>query len=328
MYSLYKLCDRIFFRNGLFKRQGWEKIVLQERFVQGIGMDELKEWLVVDLLKTTTDFFVAKNVDEARISSELLLGHVLGQSRLQLYLHHDRPVCREELDRFRTLCRQRLDGRPVQYIVKEQFFYGLQFTVDERVLIPRPETELLVERALASLAGLAGAKVLDIGTGSGCIAITLAKLNPLLRVVAVDYSRDALDVARMNAAKHSVELQVTFIHADMFDEYFAATLPEAPYELIVSNPPYIPRPEWEGLQREVRQYEPEVALTTPEGIECYRSIVAQAPSLLVSGGELCLELHADGAAAVSELMAAHGFSGITVSKDYSDFDRIISGRVA
>ena len=293
-------------------------------------MEELKEWHVVDLLKTTADYFAAKHVDEARISSELLLGHVLSLSRLQLYLHHDRPVSREELDRFRDLCRQRLEGRPVQYITSEQFFYGLPFFVDERVLIPRPETELLVEHALESLGmtahgGTAKATVLDIGTGSGCIAVTMAKLCPSLRVVAVDSSPDALVVARMNAERHGVASQIIFIQADLFEPYFTAKLPFAPYSLIISNPPYIPLAEWETLQREVRQFEPEKALTTPQGTECYRAIAALAPSQLVSGGSLMFEMHADGAEVVSELMALQGFTEIRVSKDYSAHDRIISG---
>lgn len=293
-------------------------------------MEELKEWRVVDLLKTTADYFVSKHVDEPRISSEMLLGHVLSRSRLQLYLHHDRPVSREELDRFRTLCRERLEGRPVQYITGEQFFYGWQFFVDERVLIPRPETELLVEHALESLGravrgGDATVTLLDIGTGSGCIAITLAKLSPSLKVVAVDSSPDALVVARMNAERHGVASQITFIQADLFEPYFSAKLPFAPYALIISNPPYIPLAEWETLQREVRQFEPEKALTTPQGTECYRAIAALAPSLLVAGGMLMFELHADGAAVVSELMAGQGFTEINVLKDYSAHDRILSG---
>ncbi len=292
-------------------------------------MEELKEWHVVDLLKTTADYFVAKHVDEPRISSELLLGYVLSRSRLQLYLHHDRPVSREELNRFRDLCRQRLEGRPVQYITGEQFFYGLQFFVDERVLIPRPETELLVEHALESLGmtargGNATATLLDIGTGSGCIAVTMAKLWPTLRVVAVDSSPDALVVARMNAERHGVASQVTFIQADLFEPYFTAKLPLAPYTLIISNPPYIPLAEWETLQREVRQFEPEMALTTPQGTECYRAIAALAPSLLVPGGALMFELHADGAAVVSQLIALQGFTGTRILKDYSGHDRIIS----
>jgi len=295
-------------------------------------MEELKEWRVVDLLKTTADYFVAKKVDEPRLSAELLLGNLLSQSRLQLYLHHDRVISREELERFRALCRQRLDGRPVQYLIGEQFFYGLPFFVDERVLIPRPETELLVEQALESLGvtargGDAKATVLDIGTGSGCIAITLAKFCPSLRVVAVDCSPDALAVARMNAERHGVSAQIAFVQADLFEPYFAAKLPAAPYALILSNPPYIPRVEWQRLQREVRQFEPEVALTTPDGLECYRAIAALAPRLLVSGGKLMVELHADGAVAVRELLEAQGFTAITVSKDYAALDRIISAVV-
>ncbi len=293
-------------------------------------MQALKEWQVVELLKTTTGYFEEKNVDEPRISSELLLGHVLGQSRLQLYLHHNRPVYPDELDRFRGLCRQRLEGRPVQYIIGEQYFYGLKFIVDERVLIPRPETELLVEHALESLGmtgrgGSSEARILDIGTGSGCIGVTMAKLCPSLTVTALDCSLDALDVARMNAATHAVESRVTCIAADMFDEKFVTRLPEHAFELIVSNPPYIPDAEWEGLQREVRQYEPRIALTTPQGIECYEAIVAKAEKLLVPGGKLCFELHADAAVSVSRLMTVQGFSEITVYKDYSGLDRVISG---
>lgn len=296
-------------------------------------MEEVKEWEVVALLKTTADFFEAKKVDEPRISAELLLGHVLGKSRLELYLHHNRPVYHDELDRFRAFCRQRIEGRPVQYIIGEQYFYGMPFMVDERVLIPRPETELLVEQVLESsgMTGRSGcgeATMLDIGTGSGCIAVTLAKLCSGLKVTAVDCSPDALAVARVNALKHGVESQVAFVLADMFDELFAARLPEASYNLIVSNPPYIPASEWETLQREVKQYEPKIALTTLQGLECYRAIAALAVKLLVPGGKLCFELHADGASAVSEIMELQGFNGITIKRDYSGHDRIMSGTLA
>jgi release factor glutamine methyltransferase len=296
-------------------------------------MEEVKEWEVVALLKTTADFFEVKKVDEPRISAELLLGHVLGKSRLELYLHHNRPVYHDELDRFRAFCRQRIEGRPVQYIIGEQYFYGMPFTVDERVLIPRPETELLVEQVLESLGmtgrgGCGEATILDIGTGSGCIAVTLAKLCPGLKVTAVDCSPEALAVARVNALKHGVESRVAFVMADMFDELFAARLPETSYNLIVSNPPYIPASEWETLQREVKQYEPKIALTTLQGLECYRAIAAQAVKMLVPGGILCFELHADGASAVSGIMEFQGFSGITIARDYSGHDRIISGTFA
>jgi release factor glutamine methyltransferase len=242
-------------------------------------------------------------------------------------------VYQEELDRFRAFCRQRIEGRPVQYIIGEQYFYGLQFLVDERVLIPRPETELLVEHVLESL-GMTGrggsrdAKILDIGAGSGCIAVTLAALCPSLNVSAVDCSHDALAVARLNAAKHGVESRIAFVLADMFEEFFVSKLPLAHYDLIVSNPPYIPEIEWETLQREVKQYEPKIALTTLHGLECYQAIAKQAAKILLPGGRLCFELHADAAVMVSEIMEVHGFRGITVAKDYSGHDRIISGTFA
>ncbi|NTW68758.1 MAG: peptide chain release factor N(5)-glutamine methyltransferase [Chlorobiaceae bacterium] len=293
-------------------------------------MEERKEWQVVELLKKTADFFIEKQVDEARLTAELLLGRVIGKSRLELYLHYSRPVYEDELERFRQLCRQRLEGRPVQYILEEQCFYGLDYSVDERVLIPRPETELLVEYAL-ELLGFSGrggrgeANILDIGTGSGCIAVTMAKLCPSLHATAVDCSLDALAVARCNAARHGVESRITFVMADMLDDCFSERITTGPFDLILSNPPYIPEVEWATLQREVREYEPKLALTTPDGFECYRAVAGQAGKLLTAGGKLFFELHADAAPLVSEIMTANGFASIKVHKDYSGHDRVISG---
>jgi release factor glutamine methyltransferase len=292
-------------------------------------MDAPREWQVVELLKTTADYFSSRLVDEPRQSAELLLAHVLGQSRLQLYLNHNRPVFRDELDRFRSLCRRRIDGCPVQYLVGEQFFYGMRFAVDERVLIPRPETELLVEHAVECLGkknshGDAALTVLDIGTGSGCIAVTMARLCDSARITAVDKSPGALELARTNAQQHDVLSRISFVEADMFDDGFAALLPDACYGMIVSNPPYIPVSEWEGLQREVKDHEPAMALTVPEGLECYRAIAALGRPLLRPGGRICLEIHADGARAVSAILESAGFCCIATMKDYSGHDRIVS----
>ncbi|ABL65891.1 peptide chain release factor N(5)-glutamine methyltransferase [Chlorobium phaeobacteroides] len=292
-----------------------------------------KEWQVVELLKTTTAFFVQKQVDEARISAELLLASVLGLDRLGLYLNHNRPVYPGELEAFRALCRQRLEGKPVQYITGEQFFYGLPFFVDKRVLIPRPETELLVEHALEFLGHVSAADVseaalhlLDIGTGSGCIAVTLASRLPCLMVTAIDISTEALVVARNNAERHGVADRIRFLHADLF------SLPDerglsAPFDVIVSNPPYIAEDEWAGLQPEVRLFEPQLALTTRDGIECYHAVAEVAPSLLKSGGMLCFESHADAALKVAGIMERWGFSSVAVMKDYSGLDRVVSGKI-
>ncbi|RXK88281.1 peptide chain release factor N(5)-glutamine methyltransferase [Chlorobaculum sp. 24CR] len=290
-------------------------------------MPEEKVWSVVELLKTTMAFFVEKKIDEPRLSAELLLGRVLGLQRLQLYLDHERPVTPSELVAFRAACRERMQGRPVQYIAGEAFFYGYRFFVDERVLIPRPETELVLEHAMERLAasGLASAQspsILDIGTGSGCIAITLALRLPGARVTAADVSADALDVARRNAEAHGVAERITFVLADALDSSFAEKA-GGPFDMVISNPPYIPEAEWATLQEEVKQYEPKLALVAPQGFEYYESIVAAAPALLRAGGVLCFELHADGAAGVRALLGS-GFGGIEVMQDYNKLDRALS----
>jgi release factor glutamine methyltransferase len=290
-------------------------------------MSEESVWSVVELLKTTIAFFTEKKIDEPRLSAELLLGRVLGLQRLQLYLDHERPVMPKELEAFRAACRERLQGRPVQYIAGEAFFYGYRFFVDERVLIPRPETELVLEHAMERLAasGLASAQtpsILDIGTGSGCIAITLALRLPGAQVTAADVSPDALDVARRNAEEHGVADRIRFVEADALGASFAEKA-GGPFDLVISNPPYIPEAEWATLQEEVKRFEPRLALVASEGLEYYESIVTMAPKLLRKGGVLCFELHADGAAGVRTLVGS-GFSGVEVMQDYNKLDRMLS----
>jgi release factor glutamine methyltransferase len=284
---------------------------------------------IVDLLKTAADFFAEKKIDEPRLSAERLLGHVLGMERIELYLNHERPLFEHELESFRELCRQRLRKRPVQYITGEQIFYGYRFAVDERVLIPRPETELLVEHALERAAQKhfpegAVPQVLDIGTGSGCIAVTLALKLPGAFTTAIDISSDALRVAAANAELHHVADRIRLLKADALGESFCCDV-QGPFSLVVSNPPYIPEREWEELQDEVRIFEPRNALVSPDGFEYYRAVISNAPRLLSPGGLLCFELHADAASTVRSLMREQGFSGIELMQDYSGLDRVLSG---
>jgi release factor glutamine methyltransferase len=286
-----------------------------------------KEWSVVDLLKTTIAFFTDKKIDEPRLSAELLLGHVLGMERLQLYLNHERPVSAKELEAFRECTRDRLQGRPVQYIAGEAFFYGYRFSVDEGVLIPRPETELVLEHGMERLAACEhpcaeAPAILDIGTGSGCIAVTLALRIPGSHLTAADISKDALSVAVRNAEAHGVADRIRFVQADALDASFVNAV-GGPFDMVISNPPYIPQSEWGTLQEEVRLYEPRLALVAPDGFEYYRSIVAMAPKLLRNGGVLCFELHAEGAAGVRSLLGS-GSSNIKVVQDYGGLDRALS----
>ncbi|MBM3162637.1 MAG: peptide chain release factor N(5)-glutamine methyltransferase [Chlorobi bacterium] len=292
-----------------------------------------REWRIVDLLKTTSDYFAGKRVDEPRLSAEMLLAHLYGEQRLWLYLNHDRPVSGHELARFRELCRQRLEGRPVQYITGEQFFYGKPYAVDERVLIPRPETELLVEHVAGLLRALkeqvpgCDFRALDIGTGSGCISVTLALLLPFLRLSALDCSAPALDVARSNALVHGVLERIDFFLADLFDPELPSRFQGA-FDVIVSNPPYIAEEEWKGLQQEVRRFEPKEALITPGGTASYLAIARASSLMLKPDGVLALEIHADGARKVCGILESEGFGDMSVMKDYAGHDRIVCGRRA
>ncbi|NTW49419.1 MAG: peptide chain release factor N(5)-glutamine methyltransferase, partial [Chlorobiales bacterium] len=219
---------------------------------------------------------------------------------------------------------RRLKGEPLQYITGEQEFFGYPFFVDRHVLIPRPETELLVEAAIEALESISKEeelRILDIGTGSGCIGITLAKKLPNARITAIDLSGDALGVARKNAEKNEVSERITFIEADALSPDFALQFKE-PFDLIISNPPYIPAREAESLQIEVRNYEPHTALFVAEGFEFYEKISHDALTLLKPGGHLFFELHADGAARVKTIFERLGFSNIQILKDYSGILRM------
>ena len=291
-----------------------------------------RQWLTLDLLKTTERYFRDKKIDESRLHAEVLLAHVLRVSRMDLYLNHNRPVYRSELEQFRSFCRERLKGRPLQYITGEQMFYGYPFAVDERVLIPRPETELVLEHAVDRLTAEGAAKersvsILDIGTGSGCLAVTLALKLPEARITAIDLSAGALEVAAYNADRHGVSKRIRFLRADALHPGFPDGL-GGNYDLILSNPPYVPDSEWSGLQPEVKEHEPKMALTPPDRFAFYHAITANASVLLGSGGVLCYELHADGARKVSEIVHAGGVDGIEIHKDYAGLDRVLSGVLA
>lgn len=291
--------------------------------------DNNRQWLTLDLLKAAEKYFKDKKLEAFRLNAEILLAHVLRLTRMDLYLKHDRPVYQDELKEFRLLCKERLKGKPLQYITGEQFFYGYPFLVDERVLIPRPETELVLEHALERIAALDFAKkkavtVLDIGTGTGCLAVMLALKLPNASVTAVDLSAGALEVARHNACRHGVFDRIRFLQADVLNSGFADEVGKK-YDVILSNPPYIPEPEWRRLEPEVKDYEPKIALTTSDGFAFYHAITASVPVLLRTGGLLCFELHADGARKVREIVAARNLRDVEVHKDYAGWDRVLSG---
>jgi len=277
---------------------------------------------VLRLLRRAADHLKNHHIVEPRASAELLLGYVLGLDRLSLYLNAERPLEAGELDRFSQCLERRLRGEPVQYITGTQEFWSLAFTVTPAVLIPRPETELLVE-ALLDFAREAGAermRLMDMGTGSGAIAIAAARELPEALVVAGDVSLAALAVARGNARRHQVSERILFVCTDLF-----CALAGNLFDAVVTNPPYVKSSDFSLLPREIRDYEPRHALDGGEdGLQTIRAIISQAPDFLRSGGILVLEMGAGQAEAVHALVSrTDRYRRQHILKDYGAIDRVL-----
>lgn len=247
---------------------------------------------VLELLRAARDHLAARGFDSPRLDAELLLARVLQCDRLQLYVAHDRPVSDEERAAYREMIKRRASGEPVAYILGEREFYGLEFQVDRRCLVPRPETEHLVDEALALVRGRERPRIADVGTGSGCIAVTLAHEIPGATVIAVDQETDALEVASANAGRLVPNADVVFLQGDLCDPLRG----RGPFDLIVSNPPYISTAEMAELPSDVREYEPVTALQSGEDPIAYHlRLIAEGLPLLAGGGALVMEVGVDGA---------------------------------
>ena len=277
---------------------------------------------ILDIIKKTTDFLAGKGVDSARLNAELLIGHALALKRMALYLQFERALSEPELEKIRPLVRRRSQREPLQYILGETEFHGLKLKVDRRALIPRPETELLVERVLAICAERAnvGTNVLDLGTGSGAIALAMAAGMGSARVTAVDFSEDALALARENAIATGLQDRVVFTRS----HWFAGLPAEARFDVMVANPPYLSAEETAETAPEVRAHEPAKALTAAEGgLADLREIVAQAPVYLNAGGLLALETGITHHPEVLRLATAAGFSRMESRQDLTGRDRYV-----
>jgi len=284
--------------------------------------DATKTWRVLELINWTTGYLEEKGFDSPRSDVEWMLGAVLECSRVRLYTDFEKPLTPDELQRFKTFLKQRLDHQPVQYIVGETEFMGMPFTVNPSVLIPRPETELLVEQAVEWLRERPEdrRKVLDVGTGSGCIAVSIAALVPDCQVVAVDISSRALQVARENAERNGVTDRLRFRELDVLRE----SPDGAPYDLVASNPPYVGQDEFPDLDPEIRKYEPEEALAAGDGLLFYRRFATTATGWLQPDGLLLLEIGGSHQAEpVISLFSGPGWKSVTVSRDYNDQGRIL-----
>ena len=277
---------------------------------------------ILDIIKKTTDFLAGKGVESARLNAELLIGHALALKRMALYLQFERVLSEPELEKIRPLVRRRSQREPLQYILGETEFHGLKLKVDRRALIPRPETELLVERVLATCAERANVatNVLDLGTGSGAIALAMAAGMPSASVTAVDFSEDALALARENAIATGLQDRVVLTRS----HWFAGLAAEARFDVMVANPPYLSAEETAETAPEVRAHEPTKALTAAEGgLADLREIVAQAPVYLNAGGLLALETGITHHPEVLRLATAAGFSRMESRQDLTGRDRYV-----
>jgi release factor glutamine methyltransferase len=264
----------------------------------------------------------AAGIADARPDARALLSHTLARDHAFLVAHSEEEIAHDALALFRERIARRAAGEPLQYITGRQEFYGLDFEVNSKVLIPRPETELLVETALELLRETHAPLLCDVGTGSGCIPITLLHERTDARAFGLDISVDALAVAARNAARHAVSERLTLRVSDCFD---ALAPPPAPFTLITSNPPYIPAQEIAQLQREVREHEPRIALTPgdEDGLSVIRRLVREAAPLLIHGGHLILEIGHDQHETVARLVDSHVWHLLDIRRDLQGIPRTV-----
>jgi len=303
------------------------------------------QWTILKILRWTADYFRDKGVLEPRTSAEVLLAHVLGLSRLDLYLRYDQPLAPEELARFKVLMVRRCHGEPVAYLTGHREFWSLDFQVAPGVLIPRPETEILVSAALEAAKDFLGKSRatqdisseqktgnrkqepvfwgIEIGVGSGAVAVALAKELPQMDWLALDLSAAALAVARDNARRHGVGGRLHFVRGDLV----SGLKPVPRFALMVANLPYVPRAEWEQLPKDIRDFEPKDALLGGEdGLDLIRLLVRQAQHYLPPGGRLALEVGAGQAGSVLELLReTEAYEQLESLKDYQGVQRVVQG---
>ncbi len=283
-------------------------------------------WTVARLLSWTREYFTRGGVESPRLCAELLLAHAMGCERIHLYTRHDEVPAEQILAPFRELVREAARGVPIAYLVGTKEFFSLPFSVTRDVLIPRPETEILVERTinLVRSAGPANARIIDLGTGSGCIAISLARHLPEARLCASDVSEEALTVARRNAETLDVAQRVELRAGDLFTPWCIADDEPALFDIIVCNPPYVAT-SGAPIDKSVREHEPAGALFAGnDGMEIIRRVLAEAPQHLVAGGHLLLEMAFDQGQRVREQCTSGGYwEKVVTYRDGAGHERVL-----
>ncbi|MFB6290168.1 MAG: peptide chain release factor N(5)-glutamine methyltransferase [Candidatus Bipolaricaulia bacterium] len=279
-----------------------------------------KTWTVKEILDWTRDYFKGAGIERSRLEAEQLLAHTLDVDRIQLYMNPDRPLDEKELKSFKPLIKKRKSGQPLQYITGQVSFMGLSLKVDDRALIPRPETEEMTEEILGEFRQFEGVKVLDLGTGSGAIAIALARFLVEPTVTAVDKSPEALELAKENAGRNDLGTSIEFRQSDWFSEVSET------YDVIVSNPPYVPSSSLKELKEEIKDYEPAEALDGgAEGLKEIKNILDQVEGYLTEGGAVFLEIGHEQGKEVKNYATSQNLQNIRLIEDSQGTDRILCG---
>lgn len=286
----------------------------------------MADWTIQKLLNWIIEYFTNKGIESPRLSAELLLSHVLGLKRIELYTQFDKIVTKQQLDKLHDLVERAGRCEPVAYLTGKTEFYSLQLEVGPDCMIPRPETELLVERAVEFLRKRDGTQfVCDLCTGCGPIGIAIAKNFRDARIIATDISEAALRIAAQNVEKHQLKDRIELLQGDLF-EPIVPQLDVEKFDLIVCNPPYVSSAEFEKLNKNIRDYEPRLALFAGEdGLDIYRRIFKKVDQFLKPGAALILEIGYAQGQAIKEMLEQAGiFTGIKIEKDFHNNDRIVT----
>ena len=284
----------------------------------------MQTWTIQKLLNWTTEYLTEKGIDSPRLSSELLLSHALTMKRIELYTQFDKAVTKPQLDRLHDLVKRAGQNEPIAYLVGRTEFYSLELNISPECMIPRPETELLAEHAIEFLRTRDGRQfVCDLCTGSGCVAIAIAKNFDDASIIATDISDAALNIAAQNIEKHQLKNRVKLLCGDLFDP-LVPQLDVDKFDLIVCNPPYVSAAEFEKLDKNVKDYQPKLAIFAgDDGLDIYRRIVEKIDAFLKPGAALMLEVGYNQRQPVRELLEQTGyFAKITIEKDYNNNYRI------
>jgi len=286
----------------------------------------MQTWTIQKLLNWITGYFNEKGVDAPRLRAELLLSHIFSMKRIELYTSFDKNVEKPLLDKLHCLVERAGKNEPIPYLIGKTQFYSIELIVSPKCLIPRPETEMLVQRAIEFLRARHGLQlVCDIGTGSACIAIAIAKNDAEAKIIATDISQDALKIAARNIQKHQLKKQITLLQGDLF-EPIDSQYQGRSFDLVVCNPPYVSQQEYEKLDKNVKDYEPKSSLYAGQnGLEFHKRIPQEIERFLKPGGAVMLEIAYNQGLAVREMYEKTGlFSKITKEKDWQGNDRIVA----